>query len=564
MEASFMLKFILTVTPTILLLSLFVYILFRPNKTPVVYSILIFQGASFVWAFGNLFEVLATNTLTKWYAIQISSFPLNFSCVIWLFFCATYTNRKIFSNKFTTILLILPSLIGEILCITNKYHHLFFANDKLLTAGIAGLSLVVIGSIYTLVALSFLFLYAANQTNITKKKSAYFLFFSALIPMVLEMLYVIDVTFVSFTLRLRFFPSFSLSITSIFMVIILFKYRFLDLIPIVQKDIVANLSEAIIIVDQERIVVNFNDSFKRNFPLYEKTRTKKDFQLFIDYLKKETDNNDENGSFFNAIQNPEAQEYSAELLLKTNRCFLVNVKPIFAFKTEFVGRIITLTDITEYKRLKEAELDIIKERNRIAQDVHDTLGHKMTILLYLLEVIQINSKENQTIQEDLQKAILTASEGYSELRKSIYGLSFKELEINNLILKLKELFIEFTTSGMEVDFTIDGKPESYDQTYSPILYHICQEGLTNSFKHGKARKVSIILQFVNHQIKLFIFDNGKGCQSINKGLGLLSMEQRIKNLNGNLVLGSNEDGFYLNVEIPLKERRGAGVSSSAG
>jgi signal transduction histidine kinase len=446
----------------------------------------------------------------------------------------------------------LPSIIGEILCITNQYHHLFFTNDKRLTAGIAGLSLAIIMAIYSFIGLSYIFQYAANQTNIIKKRSAYFLILSDLIPFVFEVLYIVDVSFISNSLRLRFFPCFSLSITSVIIAFIIFKYRFLDLIPIVQKDIVNNLNEAIIIVGNEGKVVNYNNSFLKNFPIYERNKTDMDFRVFIEYLKEETNN--QTDSLFDSLVNPEEREYSTELILKTEHCFLITVKPIFAFTNEFIGRIITLTDITEYKKLKEAkgELDVIKERSRIAQDVHDTLGHKMTLLLYLLEIISINSKENPIIQTDLQKAIKVANEGYEELRNSIYGLTFKELQMNNLIKILNELFAEFTFSGMEVDFSIDGKTEHYDQTYSPIIYRICQEALTNSFKHGKAQKVSIILQFIEEKIKLFIFDNGKGCETIKKGVGLLSMEQRVKRLNGNLVLGSSDDGFYINVELPIE------------
>lgn len=541
---------VLTITPTILCLTLLVYIFSRPNKTPVVYSLLIFQGSFFVWAFGNMLEVLAANIHTKWYAVQISSLPLNFAGVIWLYFCTTYTHKKLFSNLWSGFLLTLPSIIGEILCITNQYHHLFFADDRLLTAGLAGLALAIMEAAYVSIALSFLFIYAAGQKNISKKKSAYFLVYSGFIPLFLEMLYVIDVTFISHTLRLRFLPSFSLSITSIFMVFILFKYRFLDLIPMVQKDIVGNLSEAIIVVDNEGKVIHHNHSFFKNFPVYEKNKAGKNFQSFIEYLKEVAKSTAENSSFLNSLKNPREREYSAELTLKTGQCFLVTVKLIFAFKTEFAGRIISFKDITEYKKLKEAEFDVIKERNRIAQDVHDTLGHKMTLLLYLLEAININYERNPAfVKDNIQKAIRTAGEGYEELRRSIYGLTFKELAINNLLEILRELFTEFTTSGMEIDFSIEGRSELYDENYSHIIYRICEEALTNSFKHGKAKKVSIVLQFIHQKVKLYIFDNGNGCRNIKMGLGLYSMGQRIRDLNGTFISGSTDDGFYINVEL---------------
>jgi signal transduction histidine kinase len=322
------------------------------------------------------------------------------------------------------------------------------------------------------------------------------------------------------------------------------------LIPIVQKDIIGNLSEAIIVVDNEGKVIHHNNSFLKNFPVYERNKAGKDFQGFIGYLKQEAKSTVENGSFLESLKNLKEREYSAELTLKAGQCFLATIKPIFAFKTEFAGRIISLTDITEYKKLKEAEFDVIKERNRIAQDVHDTLGHKMTLLLYLLEAININYERNPAfVKDNIQKAIQTAGEGYEELRRSIYGLTFKESEIKNLLETLRALFTEFTTSGMEIDFSIEGRSEHYDESYSHIIYRICQEALTNSFKHGKAKKVSIVLQFIQQKIKLYIFDNGTGCKNIKMGVGLHSMGQRIKDLNGTFMMGSTDDGFYINVEL---------------
>jgi signal transduction histidine kinase len=304
-------------------------------------------------------------------------------------------------------------------------------------------------------------------------------------------------------------------------------------------------------VDHEDKVIQYNKAFQRNFPIIVKNRTGQNGDALIGYLKQQAQSFPENRCFFDSLKKPEERECSIELLMKTGQCFLVTIKPIFAFQTEFAGRIISLTNITEYKKLKEAEFDVIKERNRIAQDVHDTLGHKMTLLLYLLEVININYGKNpRVVKDNIQKAIQTVGEGYEELRRSIYGLTFKELEINHLIKTLREIFAGFTTSGMEIDFSIEGKSEHYNQRYSHIICRICQEALTNSFKHGKAQKVSIILQFIERKVKLYIFDNGHGCKDIKKGVGLYSMGQRVNDLNGSFILGSNDDGFYINVELP--------------
>jgi PAS domain S-box-containing protein len=559
-----MLNLILTIIPTVLSLSLFGYILFRVNKTRVVYSLLIFQGASFVWALGNMLEVLAADHLTKWYAIQISSIPLNFAGVIWLYFCTTYTNRKLFAVKWRAFCLILPSIIGEILCITNNYHHLYFSNDQLLTAGSAGQILAALSAIYVSVALSYLFKYTDIPKTIARKRTSYFLVFSAVIPLLLELLYIIDVSFLSHTIRLRFLPCFSFSITSVFMIIILFKYRFLNLIPLVRKDIVDNMSEAIIIVDKDGKIVSFNDAFLKNFSTDEKVKPGKDFQIFIEYLKKEADSNAENRAFFDSLTNFDDRKYSAELILKSGQCFLVTVKPIFAFKSEVVGVIISLADITEYKRLKEAEaeLNVLKERNQLAREVHDTLGHTLTLVIMLMKVCKINCETNiPETREKLTSAIEIAQEGLQELRRSIMGLSLPDKEKgNNIFTALEKLIESAEKSGLNIDFSVFGE-EFYQKNieifnafdFYDSIYKVCQEAITNSLRHGQATNVSIILRFTPENLVLYIIDNGKGCGVIKKGFGLAGIEQRVGGLGGTVIYGSDgEQGFNIHVEIPIQ------------
>jgi signal transduction histidine kinase len=85
------------------------------------------------------------------------------------------------------------------------------------------------------------------------------------------------------------------------------------------------------------------------------------------------------------------------------------------------------------------------------------------------------------------------------------------------------------------------------------LYRLCQEAITNSTRHGKAKNTNIILKFSEDKIRLFIFDDGCGCQNIKKGFGLSGMEQRIHNIHGSIVYGSDgESGFNIRVELPLK------------
>ncbi|QNU67168.1 hypothetical protein EHE19_001020 [Ruminiclostridium herbifermentans] len=201
------------------------------------------------------------------------------------------------------------------------------------------------------------------------------------------------------------------------------------------------------------------------------------------------------------------------------------------------------------------EIAVLKERNRLARDVHDTLGQTLSILIALLQVSLLSCKTNiKETEEHINEAILVTSNGLNELRRSISGLTSTKQEEDNLFDILEKLVNNFEYSGLKVDLSVNKIEQNISKSHTEVIYRICQEALTNSIKHGKATEASIILKFSDNNIKLFIFDNGIGCKKIcfDNGFGLQGMQQRIKALNGDIKFGSDgENGFNIHVEIPL-------------
>jgi signal transduction histidine kinase len=118
-----------------------------------------------------------------------------------------------------------------------------------------------------------------------------------------------------------------------------------------------------------------------------------------------------------------------------------------------------------------------------------------------------------------------------------------------LLLPLYSVIIIITVF---LDFLVSGEEYKCDNPCTEALYRVCQEAITNSIRHGKATRVVIVLRFNPDCLCLSIVDNGKGCGSIIKGLGLTGMEERVKRLNGTISYGPNGDeGFNISAEIPL-------------
>lgn len=212
--------------------------------------------------------------------------------------------------------------------------------------------------------------------------------------------------------------------------------------------------------------------------------------------------------------------------------------------------------LKEYASTVE-ENAVLRERNRLARDVHDTLGQTLSILITLLQLSLLSCKKApEETEENLKNALEITGQGLNEVRRSISGLVPQKLEENNLFDALEKLINEFQCLGVDVELSVNKFDKNISANYKEAIYRICQEALTNSVKHGRATKVTIIIKFTDSVIKLFIFDNGIGCKgkSEGKGFGLQGMKQRVEKLNGEIKFGSGDrKGFNIHVELPTEQ-----------
>ena len=204
-----------------------------------------------------------------------------------------------------------------------------------------------------------------------------------------------------------------------------------------------------------------------------------------------------------------------------------------------------------HRQLKEYtdelnRLSVIEERNRIARDIHDTLGHNMTALIMQLQmadhyVMSDAEKSSQMLKNSLN----TAKESLSKIREVVETLRGKETSPEIAIKTLVEEFSEKT--GAEIKLNIEGEiPKNYG--VNSAIYHILQEGMTNSIRHGNASKLWINLIYSNENIKFNIKDNGQGALAFIEGFGLKGIRERVEAFGGNVEFKS-QDGFIIDGEL---------------
>ncbi len=210
-----------------------------------------------------------------------------------------------------------------------------------------------------------------------------------------------------------------------------------------------------------------------------------------------------------------------------------------------------------HKKLKEytvevKRLSIVEERNRIARDIPDNLGHNMTALIMQLQMAEHYIKtDSPKSQELLINSIKTAKDSLSGIREVVETLR-ETRAIPATDKAIKALAEEFSVkTGIETELNINGKIINNQQA-SEAIYHILQECLTNAVRHGYATKIWLELDYKNDSVTFNIKDNGTGAENLTEGYGMKGIRERVNDFNGSVEFKS-ENGFVIEGFILLPE-----------
>ena len=210
-----------------------------------------------------------------------------------------------------------------------------------------------------------------------------------------------------------------------------------------------------------------------------------------------------------------------------------------------------------HRQLKQSteevnRLTVVGERNRIARELHDTLGHNMTALIIQLQMMELLFRDDaKRAEELLTNSIRTAKDSLSGIREVVETLRASDAseylvsEIRNLVAE----FAEKTGAAINLDIVNergeslpDGNAEVHNSAVNMALYRIVQESMTNAVRHGKATQISIRIDYSATEICFLIQDNGGGAESIKEGFGLKGIKERVAAFGGTITFESKQ-GF---------------------
>ncbi|MFC4024738.1 sensor histidine kinase [Oceanobacillus longus] len=208
----------------------------------------------------------------------------------------------------------------------------------------------------------------------------------------------------------------------------------------------------------------------------------------------------------------------------------------------------------EYRTLKRLHLAAedharLEERTRIARDIHDSVGHRLTALIMRLEVLSIQEQSNA--YDELKQI---AKDSLEDTRLAVKTLKAKESEgittVVHLIRKLESeshLLVQFTIKQGVLSIPVTNK-------MSVVLYRVIQEALTNIMRHGETRDAHITLgKSAIGDIYFEISNPLRDPKPFVIGFGLKNMRERVEEMNGQLSISQSEDQFIISGIIPKEE-----------
>ena len=196
-----------------------------------------------------------------------------------------------------------------------------------------------------------------------------------------------------------------------------------------------------------------------------------------------------------------------------------------------------------------------EERTRIARELHDVIGHSLTVSLMHVSVARLALDEDRAVAERaLEEAERLGRASLDEVRHAV-GL-LREADGSESTAPLpagadvEALLEQFRTAGADVDATVDPALSSVPGTVGLAAYRILQESLTNASKHAPGAAIVVQAEVARDAVRLTV--ESAGPPRAGSGLGLLGMRERAEALGGSCTAGAGGAGWLVRAELPLR------------
>jgi signal transduction histidine kinase len=217
--------------------------------------------------------------------------------------------------------------------------------------------------------------------------------------------------------------------------------------------------------------------------------------------------------------------------------------------------------VAEREREADALRAVIEERTRIARELHDIVGHSVSVMTVQTSgVRRLLRPEQEQEREALLAVERTGREALGEMRRVVGALRDPEggplLAPQPSLSRIDTLVAHARETGLPVELEIEGEPVQLPAGVDLTAYRVVQEGLTNTIKHASANHADVRVRYDGDHVEIEVCDDGRGVvdgrASTTGGHGLVGMRERVSIYGGELEAGARADGGYrLRARLPV-------------
>jgi signal transduction histidine kinase len=217
-----------------------------------------------------------------------------------------------------------------------------------------------------------------------------------------------------------------------------------------------------------------------------------------------------------------------------------------------------LAEEAEAEREEQARLAVAEERARIARELHDVVGHSVSVMTVQASAVRRLLEDDQ---EKEREALLvveqTGREALAEMRRMVGVLRRPDeapaLAPQPSLEHIEKLVAHTRETGLPVDLRIQGTPTELPAGVDTTAYRIVQEALTNAAKHARASRAEVVVRYADDTVELTVTDDGRGGgDGGGSGHGLVGMRERVSVYGGELEAGPQAGGgFRLRATLPI-------------
>jgi signal transduction histidine kinase len=217
-----------------------------------------------------------------------------------------------------------------------------------------------------------------------------------------------------------------------------------------------------------------------------------------------------------------------------------------------------LAEQAELEREEQARLAVTEERARIARELHDVVGHSVSVMtVQAAAVRRLLEPDQDREREALLVVEQTGREALAEMRRMVGVLRRPEeapaLAPQPSLEHLDKLVAHTRETGLPVELRVEGMPAQLPAALDTTAYRIVQEALTNAVKHANASRAEVVVRYRNGTVELIVSDDGDGDgDGGGSGHGLVGMRERVSVYGGELEAGPQAGGgFRLRATLPV-------------